>query len=411
MTSTTTTNPTHLLRALLRACSYLPDGPSRHYFHEHILHRFRHVTTPTLGAYRARKALSLLTRATNGDVPALTKVLHHTYGRAGHRRHTLLNALLSEHNIHSDAEAPTAISPAVRQILKPPTEVANLGGIPVPAKPHDAPPTSFERLLADQILRYPASSPRTQLKKAYAPIPLENVFLRPTGPKREEGLRKRWLAETMDKILPPLPEEEWNRLRGLATGVVEWEGAPKRRTPVGKVAKEADGGLLSVEYLKAPISHAHSKVRKSEIDQRNWHERTPVGKVAKEADGGLLSVEYLKTPISHAHSKVRKSDIDQRNWHRLTPKYMQRMYAKIWELCPKSRWDEELRDWVYTWGGTKIAANRAEPKKVAQRDLSLFEGIEDLGKTHVRARKRVAARGKVIPEDDINVRESSPSND
>ncbi|KAL5352036.1 hypothetical protein ACLOAV_001979 [Pseudogymnoascus australis] len=367
MTSTTTTNPTHLLRALLRACSYLPDGPSRHYFHEHILHRFRHVTTPTLGAYRARKALSLLTRATNGDVPALTKVLHHTYGRAGHRRHTLLNAHLSEHNIHSDTEAPTAISPAVRQILKPPTEVANLGGIPVPAKPHDATPTSFERLLADQILRYPASSPRTQLKKAYAPIPLENVFLRPTGPKREEGLRKRWLAETMDKILPPLPEEEWNRLRDLATGVVEWEGVPKRRTPVGKVVKEEDGGLLSVEYLKSPISHAHSKVRKSEIEQRNWHE--------------------------------------------LTPKYMQRMYAKIWGLCPKSRWDEELRDWVYTWGGTKIAANRAEPKKVAQRDLSLFDGIEDLSKTHVRGRKRVVARGKVIPEDDINIRESVPSND
>lgn len=165
----------------------------------------------------------------------------------------------------------------------------------------------------------------------------------------------------MDKILPPLPAEEWNRLRDLATGVVEWEGAPKRRTPVGKVTKEKDGGLLSVEYLKAPIRHAHSKVRKSEIDQRDWHE--------------------------------------------LTPKYMQRMYAKIWQLCPKARWDEELRDWVYTWGGTKTAANRAEPKKVVQRDLSLFEGIENLGKAPVRAKKRVPAKGKVIPEDDINIRE------
>lgn len=169
------------------------------------------------------------------------------------------------------------------------------------------------------------------------------------------------MAQTMDKILPPLPAEEWNRLRDLATGVVEWEGAPKRRTPVGKVTKEKDGGLLSVEYLKAPIRHAHSKVRKSEIDQRDWHE--------------------------------------------LTPKYMQRMYAKIWQLCPKARWDEELRDWVYTWGGTKTAANRAEPKKVVQRDLSLFEGIENLGKAPVRAKKRVPAKGKVIPEDDINIRE------
>ncbi|KFY95890.1 hypothetical protein V500_02620 [Pseudogymnoascus sp. VKM F-4518 (FW-2643)] len=366
MTSTTTTtNPTHLLRALLRACSYLPDGPSRHYFHEHILHRFRHVTTPTLGAYRARKALSLLTRATNGDLPALTKVLRHTYGRTGHRRHTLLNTFLSEQSTHSDAEPPTATSPAVRRVLEPPKEVAPVGGVMVPAKPHDAPPTAFERLLADQILRYPARSPRAQLKKAYAPIPLENVFMRPTPPKREEGLRKRWLAETMNRILPPLPEDEWDRLRDLATRAVEWEGVPKRRTQAKEVGKEEAGGLLSVEYLKAPIRHAHSKVRKAEIDQRDWHE--------------------------------------------LTPKYMQRMYAKVWELCPKARWDEELRDWVYTWGGTNIAANRAEPKKVAQRDLSLFGGIEELDSAHVKAKKRSPAKGKVIPQEDIDVRKSVPS--
>ncbi|OBT65842.1 hypothetical protein VE03_05473 [Pseudogymnoascus sp. 23342-1-I1] len=365
-TTTTTTNPTHLLRALLRACSYLPDGPSRQYFHGHILHRFRHVTAPTLGAYRARKALSLLTRATNGDFPALTKVLHHTYGRAGHRRHTLLNALLSEHSIHSDAEPPTAISPAVRRVLEPPTEVRTFGGSLVPAKLNHASPGAFERLLADQILRYPASSNRAQLKNVYAPIPLENIFLRPTGPKREEGMRKRWLAETMDRILPPLPEEEWDRLRDLAMGVEEWEGAPKRRMPVGNVGKEGSGGLLSVEYLKAPIRHAHSKVRKAEIDQRDQHE--------------------------------------------LTPKYMRRLYAKIWELCPKARWDEELRDWVYTWGGTKIAANKAERKEVAQRDLSLFEGIEGLDRPHGKQGKRSPAKGKTIPQEDIDTREPVPSN-
>ncbi|ELR02091.1 hypothetical protein VC83_06629 [Pseudogymnoascus destructans] len=365
-TTTTTTNLTHLLRALLRACSYLPDGPSRHYFHARILHRFRHVTTPTLGAYRARRALSFLTRATNGDLPALTKVLQHTYGRAGQRRHTLLNTLLSKFSIHDDAEQPTAVSPAVQRVLVPPTEVAPRGGAMVPAKPHDAPPTVFERLLADQILQYPPRSNRSQLKMAYAPIPLENVFLRPTAAKREARLRKRWLTDTMERILPPLPEEEWDKLRGLATGVVEWEGAPKRRARVG-LEEEGGGRLLSVEYLKAPIRHAHSKVRKVEIDQRDRHE--------------------------------------------LTPKYMQRMYAKIWELCPKARWDEELRDWVYTWGGTKIAANRGEPKKVAQRDLSLFEGIEDLDKGHVNAKKRNPAKGKVIPQEDIDSREAVPSND
>ena len=179
--------------------------------------------------------------------------------------------------------------------------------------------------------------------------------MRPTTPKREEGLRKRWLVQTMDKILPPLPEEEWNRLQDLATGVVGWEGAPKRRARVGEVGKEGGEGLLSVEYLKAPIRHAHSKVRKEEIDQRDRH--------------------------------------------KLTPRYMQRMYAKIWELCPKARWDEELRDWVYTWGGTKIAADKLEAKKVLQRDLSLFEGIEDLDIPHVKGKKTSPSKRKPIVED------------
>lgn len=177
-------------------------------------------------------------------------------------------------------------------------------------------------------------------------------------------MRKRWLASTMDKILPPLPEQEWNRLRDLAMGVVEWEGAPKRRTRVG----------------------------------------------VKDEGQGLLSVEYLKSPIRHAHSKVRKAEIDQREWHDLTPKYMQRMYAKIWELCPKAHWDEEVRDWVYTWGGTRIAANRPEPKKVAQRDLSLFEGIEDLDGAHVKGKKKTPAKGRVIPQEEIDTREPVPTN-
>jgi hypothetical protein len=297
-------------------------------------------------------------------MPALTKVLQHAYGRAGHRRHTLLNAHLSEQDSHSDAEPPTAISPAVRRTTTPPKTVTPNGGGSVPAKPHNAPPTAFERFLADQILRYPANSTRTRLKTVYAPIPLENVFLRPTSRKREENMRKRWLVETKDKILPPLPEEEWNRLRDLVTGAVEWEGAPKRRTRAREAEKEGGGGLLSVEYLKAPIRHAHSKVLKAQIEKRDWHE--------------------------------------------LTPSYMRRMYGRIWEQCPKARWDEELRDWVYTWGGTKIAADKGVPRTIARRDLCLFEGIEELPEAHVKG-KKIRSPSKKVTAEDMEARVSGPN--
>lgn len=146
-------------------------------------------------------------------------------------------------------------------------------------------------------------------------------------------MRTRWKADVLDKILPALPAVEWDRLRDLATGVLAPEGAMEKRTKVG---------------------------------------------VGKSQEGSLLTAEYLKTPITHAHAKVKDAEILSRGRHELTPKFMKRLYAELWSLSPKMEWDLEKRDWVYTWGGSRSAASRGEVGRLVQRDLQLFEGIERL---------------------------------
>ena len=134
-------SPTHLLRALLREASYLPDATARQYFARHIVNRFRayqpqaNATTSLRadaidrrrnGAFRRRpaaiiqrrtapllrkahKALNYLRRANQGEMACLQKVLYFAYGRLGRRRYALLEALLRPDSaISHDASAVAA---------------------------------------------------------------------------------------------------------------------------------------------------------------------------------------------------------------------------------------------------------------------------------------------------------------
>ena len=116
----------HLLRALLREASYLPDPTARGYFRRYIVARFkayqpRHSATASLAVHavdryrhssfrrrhqavidaragqqqrKAQKGLNLLRRANQGEASCIEKVLWFTYGRLGRRKYALLGDLL-----------------------------------------------------------------------------------------------------------------------------------------------------------------------------------------------------------------------------------------------------------------------------------------------------------------------------
>ena len=139
----------HLLRALLREASYLPDANARTFFRRHILDRFKAyqpgrnaVPTVTTGAGEsggskhggskkgdislkedrtrslqrlAQKRLNYFRRANLGERACLERVMHLTYGRMGKRKYALLEKLLQPDPMDGDREDPVEMEVAPLQ--------------------------------------------------------------------------------------------------------------------------------------------------------------------------------------------------------------------------------------------------------------------------------------------------------
>lgn len=328
----------HLFRSLLRSASYLPDAPARLWVKEHIVRRFRRKDDMSHSDHgKARQAVGQLDRAGHGDIPALTKVLSYTYGRGGTRRRTLVTSvcevLAATEKVHPPPHPPMFPAPKPRRAKNVPTRGGSRILDPMPVAPAL---TQFQKLVADQMKNQPENLGRGVIKYLDPPIPKESIWGRPPAKRLEAGIVRRWKRDCLEKMLPPLPEEEWDRLRNLANKVIAAEEPRKRRTRVGKWEDELSDG------------------------------------------GSLLTPQYLKTPIAHSHRAALRESLLLRDRHHITPKFMQRMYAHIWHLSPKMTWDSEKEEWVYTWGGNKSSSSRGQRSPVVPRDMQLFEGIEEL---------------------------------
>ena len=216
----------HLLRSLLRECTYLPDPAARVYAHSYILNRFREycprqhhrqARLPTDGRRsallrQARKGLSLLIRANTGEFDALKRVLGLTYGRIGKRRHELLTYARAPGNLqnHDEVVALSAASSETmhrREYLDP----------------------KMKALIKAHTGRKEHIFWRPAIKSLAPKIPSTNIWGHPMPLKRKVNMEKRWYADVLDKISPPLPIHEWRRLRDLALGESEWSGPITRR--------------------------------------------------------------------------------------------------------------------------------------------------------------------------------------
>ena len=121
----------HLLRALLRECTYLPDRRARGFFHDYVISSFRSYQglLPRIERSKkdkeqlklllqrgknlldkASKWQKLLSRANCGHHHPLRQVMRYTYGRVGPRRHSLLQELrLADSQDASAALLPRAL--------------------------------------------------------------------------------------------------------------------------------------------------------------------------------------------------------------------------------------------------------------------------------------------------------------
>ncbi|KAH8700046.1 hypothetical protein GQ44DRAFT_632544 [Phaeosphaeriaceae sp. PMI808] len=366
--STSNSHSLHLLRALLRQASYLPDPVARQYFRHYIVNRFkayqpkenatttsvplqavqkyhhrafkrRHLSiitqrTSTL-QQKAQKGIHYLRRANQGELPCLRKVLLFAYGRLGRRKYALLDQLLKP-------------SPLVDGDLTL-EESKSQGSAPLQQLY-----SSNKRYL--QYFDAPKPAPNRNLiidiSDRYSRL-LHNVWMRPMPIKRARNNVRRWYSETMTRLLPPLPAEEWDKMYAMVGGT-ERVSLVKPRTP---------GTSLGVEEDSHVDRHLHTI-----------------------SDGLKLD-------------KLNKADRPAGMWrpHNITPHFMRRLYSRILHLCCKVEYNQERKQWVAVWGqpiqriSSEIYHAPTEP--------SLFTGADVAGKalTPPKKPKPVGPKDQVQP--------------
>jgi hypothetical protein len=325
----------HTLRAILRECSYLPDPSSRTYLAQHALARFRvyrlrrgkKSEIPEFDRrlreqhHVAQKALNQLRRANEGELGALYKTLALTYGRVGRRRHVLMEPLLPKDGQRDKTQPATeggvAITkseevqePAIRHT--PPTDPALVNapeqsptGRRRNMKPLPELTPQLRALVSSQLDACPPAISRKELPRSRTlkpQIPEFNAWMRPMPKVRVANMTRRWYAEVLDRVLAPLPLQEWNMLRDLATGKQKPSLPPPRRKAV-------------------------------------------VGEVQSSRSGISQDLKNLVL-----FNRIPRSPAPDRDAHTITHRFMRRLYAKVFSECPLMEWDSLRNTWKITWG-------------------------------------------------------------
>ncbi|RMX77869.1 hypothetical protein D0869_09541 [Hortaea werneckii] len=326
--------PRHLLRALLRECTYLPASQARHWVRQHAIGRFREDgfkvwqrrEHPTQGEYVQRKlqtiqhGIRLLARANDGERRPLLKVLLMTYGRVGRRRRELLGPLLSARQ-HQDVEEESAGKTAHDEEKFHDTGKTAADTLSTSTKPPGAREVNqgswtyyvpdftpqLRALLQSQLKHPPPHLTRPLLRRMAPRLEELNSWKRPMPLNRVKNQTKDWYASTLARVHPPLPTQEWYRLRDLASGAQSEPRVPRRKR-VGDAAPAGDEALLFRLSEPPPTDRS-------------------------------------------------------RDAHAITPRYMKRMWATVFAQCPLMEWEGESEKWKVTWGGHALHGLRRTAKE------------------------------------------------
>ncbi|KAJ9619196.1 hypothetical protein H2203_008525 [Taxawa tesnikishii (nom. ined.)] len=322
----------HLLRAILREITYLPDDQARIYLRGHALSRFRDYRdgAKSLDLLRerrtekvkeARKALSHLRRANAGVSKPLMKVLLAAYGRTGKRRHELMRPLVGPDEAPDEARLSSGgSSPPSLGITAGASEHTSGPGLTTSNSPELT--EKLRALLRSQIQASPLEMTRANPnpRKLKLTIPEFNSWGEPMPQNRVANMKKKWYAGMLEHVLPPLPDREWENLRDRALGVIRFTGPTARRARA-----------QSDEILEAAAQDS-----------------------------------LLAQSLGLAAKPTRTE-----NWrrHTLTSDFMRRRWAMVFQQCPRMDLNTQTGKWTVRWGSTLL--------KDELRRISLFRSQGD----------------------------------
>lgn len=302
------TNALHLYRELLRECTYLPDSQARTFLREHVTRSYRKYLPQDQSRrgeiplwrqvallHRGRKGLSVLRRANHGYIKPLQNILSLTYGRKGKRRRELMDKLMQE-DIPRDHKAVEALSGnhTYSREWMPPSMVMAL--------------LRSQTKNTEHLDRTVTGS--TNLRPTPA-IPEKNTWGLQMPEKRVKNLMRKWYAKQVDRLLPPLPEAEFERLQALSDG--------------------------KIGIMDGPVPR-----RKRAIDS--------------SAQRGVLVNEKLL--LEGPHKSYTFAAYVHGRPHRLTLRLLQRLWVTIFQHVPMMTWDRAKEKWEVKWN----VKGRARPQ-------------------------------------------------
>ncbi|KAJ5794793.1 hypothetical protein N7457_001392 [Penicillium paradoxum] len=283
----------HLFRATLRECTYLPDPIARTYMKDHIISRYRAVSSRSNKAgpqvvHAARNALSVLRRANEGYSRPLEKVLFLSYGRTGRRRHELLAKLLKP-EIPND-------SVDLKRLLAQPAEFDDGW----------EPPAIVKSLAASQMQNTVVATARVRpvIKNLEPSIPSQDSWGKEIAKSRKRNIRKRWYNTTLNNLLPPLPEKDLQILDGLVSGTVPWEPVKRRKVNPQIAPAKSEDELFTL--------------------------------LARGPKKGKTFTEY-------ANGRP----------HTITTRFMRRQWRRLSALVPRQYWNPISQKWRFIWDSPK----------------------------------------------------------
>lgn len=367
-----------LLRALLRQATYLPDAAARGFIHHHVLGRYREYpeTEPRLTHKRfetllhnGERGLRVLERANNGELKPLIKVLEWTYGRTGKRRHELMKPL-TQKNAPSEADDGEPSQASSKPLI--------------PHKALDAPRTFREdhllfeissnysivkALVQSQWLHHKALPRHREIKSTALKMPAKNIWHRPMPQRRRKNAAKKWWAQALRTVLPPLPETEWLHLRDLSCGKTRWDGPPPRRKPlapstrnmpihdVQKITKAYKSHSSMIDYDSPFAPYVEDGVatgKRQPLRHRNSSEDHHIGQFLEDG----LRLRRLNKKLPNGLGGA----------HAITPRFMRRVWQAILAQCPLVTWDASKSKWNVHWFREQSRSSDTQHTRTSPQD-------------------------------------------
>ncbi|OJD13921.1 hypothetical protein AJ78_05684 [Emergomyces pasteurianus Ep9510] len=227
----------HIYRALLRESTYLPDPVARKYMFSYVHESYRAYRPRVIpnsyagpnGQFylerRARKLLSILSRANEGYMKPLERVLMLSYGRIGRRRHVLARPFF----------VPKSSADKIPfRFIIPPT--CPLNWEPTP---------SLSALMKSQMANHHLKDVDATPVVHEIPQPKKSIWNGHVSKRKVQKATEKWYDMIIKSILPPIPESEWNTLHGLVVGNEPWSSPKKRK----RLATNDSRNALNAEFL------------------------------------------------------------------------------------------------------------------------------------------------------------------